>query len=264
MMNKKIQVPLIIVPFGPPGIGKGTFAHNCLKSFGWRHISTGNLCRARLEKGDAVSKELLSVINSGNLINDDLMLAILSPFLDTVVNVVKSECESVKNVEVDNVKDSCNFLRDYFATKTAFLLDGFPRNDQQISLLKRFLENNNISVDRCLFVFFQASDEVVLDRLSSRIVCSNKSCEVSYSKKNYENDHCNSCQARLMRRVDDDDAIARDRLALYRKNSDNMKMLLSKKNFPSFSLNAEQSEEDIINNFCEQFLINNDGVHGNY
>ena len=138
MINKKIQVPLIIVPFGPPGIGKGTFANNCLKDFGWKHISTGNLCRMRLGKGDDKSRELLSVINNGNLINDDLMLEILSPFLEKVVEVVKNESESVKEISMINEKDSCSFLRSYFSTKTAFLLDGFPRNDQQISLLKRF------------------------------------------------------------------------------------------------------------------------------
>ncbi len=92
-----------LVFIGPQGSGKGTQAHILSKKLGIPHISTGDLCRnAKGELGEQIKK----TINTGALISDDLLIELLKQRLQE---------SDVKN---------------------GFILDGTPRNMNQVNLLK--------------------------------------------------------------------------------------------------------------------------------
>ena len=59
---------------GPPGAGKGT--RRALGSEPWLlHLSTGDLLRAEVKAGSDLGKEAEAVMNRGELVSDELVLA---------------------------------------------------------------------------------------------------------------------------------------------------------------------------------------------
>ena len=63
---------MILIFFGPPGAGKGTQADLISKKFGIPHLSTGEILRKKLIDTDSLSKTLKDVIESGNLVPNDI------------------------------------------------------------------------------------------------------------------------------------------------------------------------------------------------
>ena len=53
---------------GGPGSGKGTQCARIVESFGYTHLSTGDLVRAEVQSGSSRSKELVQIMEKGELI----------------------------------------------------------------------------------------------------------------------------------------------------------------------------------------------------
>ncbi|MEO1933908.1 MAG: nucleoside monophosphate kinase, partial [Myxococcales bacterium] len=94
-----------IVLLGPPGAGKGTQATNLISDLGIPHISTGDMLRAAVEAGTEVGLQAKAVMDSGELVSDEIVIGIAKERL--------SEDDA----------------------KKGFLLDGFPRTLAQASAL---------------------------------------------------------------------------------------------------------------------------------
>ena len=62
---------------GPPGAGKGTQAARICDSNGMKHLSTGDLLRSEVAAGSELGKEAEAVMNRGELVSDQLVLAIV-------------------------------------------------------------------------------------------------------------------------------------------------------------------------------------------
>ena len=98
---------MIIIFFGPPGAGKGTQASLTAKTLNIPHLSTGDILRDKLLDQDSLSTQLKHLMDSGNLISDDILNEIVSNRL--------------------NLPDCQN----------GFILDGYPRTmSQKIFLIK--------------------------------------------------------------------------------------------------------------------------------
>lgn len=178
--------------FGAPGAGKGTLAADCVKTLGFKVLSTGNLCRERIAKGDDVGKSIESIIKSGGLIPDEL-----------VTSMVES------------------WLQKETATGNPIILDGYPRTQKQadlfLALLKEKFGNYKFRV-----IALSIPDEEIVKRLSSRLVCENKACQTPTSLsmvKDLENPTCPVCASKLIRREDDKEEIVRERLRVYAQHS---------------------------------------------
>ncbi|MDX5455416.1 MAG: nucleoside monophosphate kinase, partial [Rhodococcus sp. (in: high G+C Gram-positive bacteria)] len=71
-----------IVVLGAPGAGKGTQAVRISEHFGIPTISTGELFRQHIAAGDELGRLASSYIDAGNLVPDEVTIAMLSDRLE--------------------------------------------------------------------------------------------------------------------------------------------------------------------------------------
>lgn len=122
----------VVFVIGGPGSGKGTQCQRIVESFGYTHLSTGDLLRQEVRSGSARSKELVQIMEKGELIPTRLVLELLR----------------VAMVGIPNTK--------------GFIVDGFPRELEQ----GKEFENEIAS---CEFVlYFECSPETMKQRLLAR------------------------------------------------------------------------------------------------
>ena len=162
-----------IILLAPPAAGKGTQSELLEKHYKLNHISTGDLLRAASREESDFGKELKSIMESGKLVSDDIVLQVLSNYLD----------------KADNMN---------------LLLDGFPRNVYQAEKLDEILSNKDSKVD---YVFLlDVPKETLIDRITGRRLC--KSCGNIYnvnieSLKPKNGLVCDNCGNELFQRADD-------------------------------------------------------------
>jgi len=100
-----------ILFLGPPGAGKGTQAAMMATALHIPHISTGEMLRDAVANGTDLGKQVEGVMAAGELVSDDLVVAIVDERLG----------------EPD--------------AKCGYLLDGFPRNTAQAEALNDAVVN---------------------------------------------------------------------------------------------------------------------------
>ena len=120
---------------GPPGAGKGTQANLISTKYKLLHLSTGDLLRAEVNAGSEYGKEAKTIMERGELVSDELVLAIVKKKL------------SSKN-------------------SAGWLLDGFPRNVSQAVALEILLKEINQPIQSVVVI--EVSDSILLKRLLSR------------------------------------------------------------------------------------------------
>ncbi len=172
-----------IVLLGAPGVGKGTIASMLSKKHGLPHISTGDLFKQAIRKGDALGLKVKSIVESGNLVPDAL------------VNEVVEKRLSEQDVS-----------KGYF-------LDGYPRTVEQAKEMDDFARPG-------LILNFNASRDVIIERLSGRRVC--VSCGAIYHVKNNppkKDEICNICEGKIIKRKDDDESVIANRLDVYERQT---------------------------------------------
>lgn len=119
-----------IVLMGAPGAGKGTQAARLVEKFGIPHISTGDMLRAAVQAKTPVGLQAKAVMDAGQLVSDDIVIAIAEERL---------------------AQEDC---------KKGFILDGFPRTLAQAEALQAVLEKLGLELDCCLAITVD-NDEVV-------------------------------------------------------------------------------------------------------
>jgi adenylate kinase len=175
---------MVIVFLGPPGSGKGTQSRVLSDKLGLRHISTGDLIRAEIASGSDLSVRLKTVLDSGALLSDDLMMDLLKPaFMEAT------------------------------ASSKGCILDGFPRTLAQANLLDALLEDMSLEVSKVFNLSVQAED--LVNRLSGRYTCAN--CGAIYNDTTSSDCiPCKECGSlNFLRRADDQPDVIRNRLLAY-------------------------------------------------
>ncbi|MBO3841335.1 MAG: adenylate kinase [Candidatus Brockarchaeota archaeon] len=172
-----------IVIFGPPGSGKGTYASRLAPRLGVPHISTGDILRDEVKSGSELGKSISSYVSSGKLVPDE------------VVNRVMEKRLS---------QEDCG---------RGFILDGYPRTLQQAYFLE--------GVSKIDFVInLNVPDEVIVRRLSSRLVC--RKCGAIYNKITLPpkvDGVCDKCGGGLYQRDDDKPEVIRERIRVYKNEA---------------------------------------------
>lgn len=125
-----------LVFLGAPGSGKGTQATRLREHFNIAHISTGDLLRAAVREGTPLGLQAKSVMDTGQLVSDDIVLGMLEERL----------------ARPD--------------TAQGFILDGYPRNLAQADALDALLGRIGQPLDAV--VKFEVPDEVIVGRCEIR------------------------------------------------------------------------------------------------
>lgn len=186
----------IFVFIGPPGSGKGSLAQLCSKELGWAQLSTGDLCRQHIVDKTEIGKQIDFFIRSGKLIPDSLMIGMVEEWL------LKS-----------------------FSDLDVLILDGFPRTVVQAEALDELLRKEIFSNVSLCVVQLKIDDTIVIDRMTSRLICPNKTCGKVYSKNHAElmphfDMECDRCPGvSLVVRSDDTIDSIKHRLTIYHKHA---------------------------------------------
>lgn len=178
-------VPAVLILLGPPGAGKGTQARMLEEKFGLVQLSTGDLLRAAVAAGTEAGKAAKAVMEAGDLVSDEIVLAILKDRL--------AEPDVSKGV----------------------ILDGFPRTTAQAEALDGLLEAGNQKVNAA--VSLEVEDEAMVARVSGRYTCAG--CGEGYHdsfKQPKAEGVCDKCGgSEFKRRADDNAETVRARLDAY-------------------------------------------------
>ena len=183
-MKKEIN----IIFFGAPGVGKGTQAKKMSHELKLPHIDTGSLIREAIVNKTELGIRAQHFVEAGRLVPDQLV--------------------------IDLIREKLIVLKD--RNFNGFILDGFPRTIPQANALKSLLEELKLDLTSVLNI--QAPENILIKRLSSRRLCSNKTCGAIFNlitKKPKEENKCDVCGSPLYQRKDDTEEAAKERLNEY-------------------------------------------------
>lgn len=208
---------MVIILFGPPGVGKGTQADLICKAHGLEHISTGALLRKEIASESSLGQEVAEIMNKGQFPNDSLIM--------------------------DIVSDRFHELQKDPHLK-GFVLDGIPRTLPQAELLDKVLVKNGFSIDA--LIVLEAPDAFLIGRIEKRQVCDK--CGKSYHLEELppkEPGVCDSCHVALSTRPDDTRNTIKTRIDLYREQTAPVLAYYEKKSFVH-KINAIGTVQDIF------------------
>jgi adenylate kinase len=169
-----------LILLGPPGAGKGTQAQFICETFDIPQISTGDMLRAAVKAGTELGKQAKAVMDSGNLVSDDI-----------IIGLVKERI----------AQDDC---------KNGFLFDGFPRTKAQAEAIR----DEGIALDAVVEI--GVPDDEIVKRMSGRRVhpSSGRTYHVVFNPPKQEGQDDVTGEP-LIQREDDREETVRERLKVY-------------------------------------------------
>ncbi len=179
-----------LILLGPPGAGKGTQAERLREDFSLRHIATGDILRAEVADGSELGNEAKRYMDAGELVPDQVIVEMI-----------------VQRIGRGEARDG-------------FLLDGFPRNEEQADALDGALERLDRRLTAALLI--DVPDEEVVRRLAGRRVCVKNPSHIYHVELDppKHEDVCDQDGSRLIQRDDDREETIRRRLEVYHSQTE--------------------------------------------
>jgi len=125
-----------LILFGPPAAGKGTQAKKLVAERGYIQLSTGDMLRAAVASGSELGNKVKSILESGALVSDEIVIALIDEQLDMNKGAA------------------------------GFIYDGFPRTVGQAEALDKLLESRGEKVDSVIRLV--VDEEALLARVTKR------------------------------------------------------------------------------------------------
>ena len=169
-----------LILLGPPGAGKGTQAAFIRDRFSIPQISTGDMLRAAVKAGTPLGLAAKKVMDSGQLVSDDIIVALVKERLKA------PDCAR------------------------GYLFDGFPRTIPQADALR----SASVTVDVVLEISVPDAD--IIDRMSGRRVhvASGRTYHLRFNPPKVEGQDDVTGDP-LIQRDDDREDVVRKRLEVY-------------------------------------------------
>ncbi|MET4664157.1 adenylate kinase [Sphingomonas sp. PvP056] len=179
-----------IILLGPPGAGKGTQAARLESDRGMVQLSTGDMLRAAVKSGSPVGLQAKAVMESGQLVSDEIVSGIIGERLD---------------------------MGD---TGKGVIFDGYPRTAAQAEQLDAILAARGRTLDKVIEL--TVDEDALVERIVGRFTCGN--CGAGYHdhfKQPKVADTCDVCgHHEFKRRPDDNEETVRTRMAEYRAKTE--------------------------------------------
>lgn len=180
---------MLVILLGPPGAGKGTQAESIVKNYGLAYVSTGDILRKAVKEETPLGSKAREYMDQGQLVPDNL-----------VVEIVRERL-----MEPDCSKGA--------------LLDGFPRTVDQAVFLDQALPDIGTKIDSVLLI--DVEEDELIERLTGRRVCCD--CGANYHlkfKPPKVRNVCDQCGGNLYQRDDDTLETVKERLDVYKKQTE--------------------------------------------
>lgn len=177
-----------IMLLGAPGAGKGTQAAKLIETYGFAHISTGDILRKAVANQTPLGLAAKGYMDKGELVPDMV-----------VIGLVKARLQ-----EPD--------------AERGFILDGFPRTVVQADALATALGELGKTLDAVVSIEVEKS--ALVERLTARRTC--KQCGAIYnvvSQPETKNGVCPGCGGELLQRDDDTVETVTNRLDVYERST---------------------------------------------
>lgn len=137
----ELKEKTIYIFLGAPASGKGTQAEKLAEELGIAHISTGDLLREEVKNETEVGLEARKYMDKGELVPTNIFKAIL-----------------VKRI----AEDDC---------KKGFILDGFPRSEEQAKMVDELNKKENAKIK---VIKLSVDEDKLLDRMTARAKVQNR------------------------------------------------------------------------------------------
>ncbi|KAB5579707.1 hypothetical protein PHYPO_G00198040 [Pangasianodon hypophthalmus] len=132
--------PQVVFVLGGPGAGKGTQCAKIVENFSYTHLSAGDLLREeRSRTGSEFGQLIDSYIKEGKIVPVEITISLLKKAME----------ETMKKDE----------------NKFRFLIDGFPRNEDNLQGWTKVMDGK---ADVKFVLFFDCSNEVCIERCLER------------------------------------------------------------------------------------------------
>jgi adenylate kinase len=180
---------LNLIMLGPPGAGKGTQAERFARTRGIPKISTGDILRDAVHAGTEIGQRAKVIMDRGELVGDDVMIGIVKERLDR--------------------PDAA----------AGFVLDGFPRTPAQAAALDAIMNGR----DPLIVIDITVPEAELVRRLASRLICDDCGANAALEDlhgADVDALRCRRCGGRLVQRSDDNEAVVRERLKVYYRQSE--------------------------------------------
>ena len=204
-----------IIFIAPPAAGKGTQSTMLKESFGYNHLSTGDMLREVVSSGTDFGLQVKNIIDRGELVSDELIIGLIND----------------KLAKIDG---------------KPFILDGFPRTLNQAKSLDNMLDKDYE------VIYLDLSEEEAIDRILGRLKCS---CGKSYNlnvdnlKPKVEG-ICDGCGKELVKRNDDNVDSFKVRYKTFLDNTKPLMEYYEDKN-KLHKINVNRNVEDIFKDIVD-------------
>ena len=168
---------LNLILLGPPGSGKGTQAERLEEFLKLEHISTGDMLRDAVDKGNSLGHEVGEFLKAGKLVSDELVARIVDHRLDELGD-------------------------------RGFVLDGYPRTIGQALSLDRWSSGSGVAFDAVVFI--DVAEQTVVERITGRRIDPDTGRVYQRSEPLPE-----EIRSRLRQRNDDYEDVVKKRLEIY-------------------------------------------------
>jgi len=177
---------LNLIMLGPPGAGKGTQAERFAKLKKIPKISTGDMLRDAVKAGTEIGLRAKAIMDRGELVSDEVMVKI--------------------------VQDRLN--RD--DARSGFILVGFPRTVAQARALDGVMAGRS----PLIVIDIVVPEDELIRRLGSRLICAKCGQNADPTDALAQQTMvCSRCGGQLAQRADDNEAVVRERLKVYERNT---------------------------------------------
>ena len=179
-----------LILLGPPGAGKGTQSARMVGEYNLVQISTGDILRTEVKLSTELGKIAKSLMDDGKLVPDNLIIDMISGYIEKE------------------------------AGSSGFILDGFPRTEEQAKALDVMLLEKDLKIDHVIKL--EVDEKSLIERVVGRFSCGD--CGQGYHDRFAPTeliDICDVCgSTNLVRRADDNVESMTARLVAYREQTE--------------------------------------------